>query len=124
MLRFRPILAIVVALSLAFSPVAAFAMTKSCQGMQETIGVDGTADSVMTGNGGMADCPCHNAMPHCGTMLQCQTSTGCASQCMASTGIVSSAFASITPDHDVLKFAAAALGHFLTIQPPAPPPRA
>ena len=122
--KLKTLLAFLVALTLAFSPVAAFAMTKSCQGMQQTIGVDGTADSVMTGNGGMADCPCHNAMPHCGTMPQCQTSTGCASQCMASCGIVSGTTTAPKPDHDVLRFAAVALGHSLTIQPPAPPPRA
>lgn len=122
--RFRPLLAVLIALTLGFSPVAGFAMTKSCQGMQQTIGVDGRADSGMTNDGGMADCPCHNAMPHCGTMPQCQTSTGCASQCMASAGIVSGAFAPAKLDHDALTFAAVALGHSLTIQPPAPPPRA
>lgn len=122
--RFRPLLAFLIALTLAFSPVAAFAMSKSCQGMQQSVSVNGAADAAMTDDGGMANCPCHNAMPHCGTMPQCQTSAGCARQCMASSGIVSSALSSATPDHVVMALTALALGHSLSIQPPAPPPRA
>lgn len=124
MKRIRPLMAFLVALTLVFSPVAAVAMTKSCQGMQHSINVDRTAGADMTDNGGMADCPCHNAMPNCGTMPQCQTSAGCASQCMASCGIVSNAFTPLAMAHDVVTLAVLALGHSLSIQPPAPPPRA
>ncbi len=126
MKRLRPLLALFIALSLAFSPVAGFAMTmsKSCQGMHKTITDDDTGGGNIAANGIMADCPCHSTMPNCGTMPQCQTSAGCASQCMATCGIVSSESTPLAPDHDVLTLGALALGHSLSIQPPAPPPRA
>ena len=125
MKRLRPLLALFIALTLAFSPVAGFAMTmtKSCQGMQQTMADDGTGAGDIAANGIMADCPCHSTMPNCGTMPQCQTSAGCASQCAATCGIVSSASTPLTPDHDVLTLAVLALGQSLSIQPPAPPPR-
>ena len=105
MKRLRPLLALFIALSLAFSPVAGFAMTmtKSCQGMQQTMADEGTGAGDIAANGIMADCPCHSTMPNCGTTPQCQT---------------------LTPDHDVLTLAVLALGQSLSIQPPAPPPRA
>lgn len=121
--RFRTLLAFIVALTLAFSPVAGFAMGQSCQGMQQSMGVDDTAGASMADHGGMGNCPCPDSMPNCGAMPQCQTASGCASQCMASAAIVSSVFSPVAPGHDVLKFAAVALGNSLTIQPPAPPPR-
>ena len=126
MKRIRPLLAFFIALTLALSPVAGFAMTmtKPCQGMQQTMADDGTDGGNIMANGIMAECPCQDSMPNCGTMPQCQTSAGCASQCMASCGIVSSAFMPLAPDHDVLTLAVLALGHSLSIQPPAPPPRA
>lgn len=126
MKRLRPLLALFIALTLAFSPVAGFAMTmsKSCQGMHQTITDDDTGGGNIAVNSIMADCPCHSTMPNCGTMPQCQTSAGCASQCMATCGIVSSASTPLAPDDDVLTLAALALGHSLSIQPPAPPPRA
>ena len=122
--RVRTLLAVFVVLTLALAPVAGFAMTNACQGMQQTMTDDITDSASMADHGSMANCPCHNAMPDCGAMTACQTSSGCASQCMPSCGVVSMPLAPSTPDQAVAMFTALALGHSLSIQPPAPPPRA
>lgn len=112
MLRFKPLLAILVALTLAFSPVASVAMAKSCVMTTEM-----TADN-------SADCPCHDAMPNCGAMPQCRTAAGCASQCFAACGVLPTVTAQSLLDHDTMKMAANARVSSLSIEPPAPPPRA
>lgn len=122
--RFRTFLAFLVALTLAFSPVAGFAMGKSCQGMQHSISVDGAASSGMTDNGGMANCPCPASMPNCAAMPLCQTASGCASQCFTSSGVLPSVTGQRSLDHDVLTAAANMLPASRSITPPAPPPRA
>lgn len=110
--RFRPLLAFLIALTLAFSPVASLAMAKSCVMTTE-----------MTA-GNPADCPCHDSMPNCGAMPQCRTATGCASQCFAACGVLPSVAAQPVLDHDTVKMAANAHVSSLSIEPPAPPPRA
>ena len=122
--RFRTLLAFLVALTLAFSPVAGFAMGKSCQGMQQTINVDGTASFGMIDHGGMANCPCPDSMPNCAAMPQCQTASGCASQCFASCGVLPFVTGQLALDHDVMTAAASMLPASRSITPPAPPPRA
>ena len=112
MLRFGPLLAILVALTLALSPVASVAMAKSCVMTTEM-----TADN-------SADCPCHDAMPDCGAMPQCRTVAGCASQCFAAFGVLPSVTAQPPLDHDDVKMAANVHVSSLSIKPPAPPPRA
>ena len=112
MLRFRPLLAILVAMTLAFSPVASVAMAKSCVMTTEM-----TADN-------LADCPCHDAMPDCGAMPQCRTAAGCASQCFAACGVLPTVTAQTVLDHDTMKMTANVRVSSLSIEPPAPPPRA
>lgn len=122
--KLKTLLAFLVALTLAFSPVAAFAMAKSCQGMQQTIGVNGTADFGMADNGGMANCPCPESMPNCGSMPQCQTASGCTSQCFASCGVLPNVTGKASADLGILKIADNDLFTSRSIPPPAPPPRA
>ncbi len=111
--RFRTVLAVLVALTMAFAPVASKTMAKSCA-MTTAM----TADNA-------ADCPCHDSMPDCGTMPQCQTAGGCASQCFTSScGVMPSVTGQLVPDHDLLKTAANQQQSSLSIEPPAPPPRA
>lgn len=108
----RTIFAIVLSLTMAFAPVASLAMAKSC-----------TMITQMT-LGNLADCPCHNSMPDCGSMPQCRTAAGCASQCFAAYGVLPSVAAQPALDHDNVKMAANAHVSSLSIEPPAPPPRA
>jgi hypothetical protein len=122
--RIRPLLAFLIALTLAFSPVTAFAMSKSCQEMQQTMTDNGTAGASTADHGNMADCPCHNSMPNCGTMPQCQTASGCANQCSTSCGVLPTVTALVALDHDFFAAAASMLPASLFITPPAPPPRA
>ena len=112
MLRFRPLLAILIALTLAFSPVASVAMAKSCVMTAEM-----SADN-------SADCSCHDAMPNCETMPQCTTGSGCASHCVHSCGVLPTVTAQSLLDHDTMKMATNARVSSLSIEPPAPPPRA
>ncbi len=122
--RFRTFLAFFVALTLAFSPVAGFAMGKSCQGMQQSMSADGTAGFSMTDNGGMANCPCPESMPNCAAMPQCQTASGCASQCFAACGVLPTVTGQTSVDLGMLKLADNELFSSRSITPPAPPPRA
>ena len=121
---FRRVLAVLAALTMAFAPVAVFAMAKSCHGTQHTMTDDGQAGTVMTHNGGMADCACHSSMPDCGSMPQCQMAVGCVSQCFTSCGMVSAAGALLAPDHDGMKMRDGQTLSSLSIRPPSPPPRA
>ena len=121
--KFRTLLALLVALTLAFSPVAGFAMGKSCQGMQQSISVDGATGSPMTDSGGMANCPCPESMPNCGAMPQCQTASGCASQCFASCGVMPTVTGQTSVDLGILKLADNEFFSSRSITPPAPPPR-
>lgn len=109
---FKPVLAVLIALIVALSPVASVAMAKSCAMTTEM-----TADNP-------ADCPCHDSMPDCGAMPQCRTAAGCASQCFAACGVLPYVTAQPALDHDKLKMAANAHVSSLSIEPPAPPPRA
>ncbi|MGQ0673152.1 MAG: hypothetical protein ACT4N2_09780 [Hyphomicrobium sp.] len=113
MARFRTVMAVLVALTLAFMPVASMAMAKSCA-MTTAM----TADNA-------ADCPCHDSMLDCGTMPQCQTAGGCASQCFTfSCGVLPGLTGQLAPDRDASKTAASQQPPSLSIKPPAPPPRA
>lgn len=113
MLRLRTVLAVLIALTMAFAPVASMAMAKSCA-MTTAM----TADNA-------ADCPCHDSMPDCGTMPQCQTAGGCASHCFTfSCGVLPGLAGQLPPDLDASKTAANQHLSSLSIEPPAPPPRA
>lgn len=114
--RFTPLLALLIALTLAFSPVASVAMAKSCV-MTTEMTTEMTADN-------SADCPCHDAMLDCGARPQCRTAAGCASQCFAACGVLPTVTAQSVLDHDTMKMAANARVSSLSIEPPAPPPRA
>lgn len=107
----RTLLALLLMLTMAFAPVASTAMAKPC-----TMTMAMTTDSV-------ADCPCRDSMPDCGTMPQCQTAAGCASQCSATSGVIPTVSGEFTPDHDILMMAAIEHLTSLAIKPPAPPPR-
>ena len=122
--RFRTLLAFIVALTMALSPVAGFAMGKSCQGMQQSMSVDGTAGASAADNGGMANCPCPDSMPNCGAMPQCQMASGCFGQCFASSGMLSAVTGQAAADLGMLKIAGNGLFTSRSITPPAPPPRA
>jgi hypothetical protein len=112
MTRFRTILAVLVALTLAFAPVVSAAMVKSC-----------AMTSEMSGDGTM-DCPCHQSMPDCGTMPQCQTASSCASQCFTACGTVPAMSGLLAPEHDDAKMRDGLILSSLSIRPPSPPPRA
>ena len=122
--RFRTFLAVLVALTLTFAPVAVYAMAKSCQGMQHTMTDNGKAGAATTDNGGKADCPCHNSMPDCGSMPQCQTASGCASQCFTFCGTVPTVSSLLAPAHEGIKTRDGLTPSSLSIRPPSPPPRA
>jgi hypothetical protein len=104
--RFRTVLAVLVALTLAFVPVVSEAMAKSCA-MTSQITDDGTMD-----------CPCHQSMPDCGTMPQCQTASGCASQCLTFCGTVPTMSGLLAPDHEVVKMRDGLNLSSLSITPP------
>ena len=112
MILHRTILAILLSLTMAFAPVVSLAMAKSC------------AMTMQMTAGNPADCPCHNSMPNCGAMPQCQTASGCASQCFASCGVLLSVTGQLALDHDVVVAAVTLLPASQSITPPAPPPRA
>ena len=109
----RTILASLLSLALAFAPIVSVAMAKPC----------GNAAQMIDGATGGTDCPCDKSMPHCGTMPQCQTVSGCASQCFTSCGIVSSVARQFTPDHGAMKIIEGIRLSSHSIKPPAPPPR-
>jgi hypothetical protein len=108
----RTILAVLVSLTLAFAPVANVAVANSC------------SMTTAMSNSGAADFPCHDCMPGCGSMAQCQTSAGCVSHCYTGSGLVPSLTGLTTPALDGLKTADIQLLSSLSIRPPAPPPRA
>lgn len=110
--RFWTLLAFLIALTVAFAPVASVAMAKSC-----TMTMEMTAD-------GTTHCACHNTMPNCDSMPQCRTGSGCASQCFNTFGVLSTLTGQIEPDHVVLKMGANSHAAWLSIKPPSPPPRA
>lgn len=110
----RAIFALFVSLTLALVPVASVAMAKSCAM---------TSHTEMTGDE-PADCPCDMDMAQCRTMPQCRTASGCASQCFASCGVVPDVTGGMMPAHDGLKMGGATRLSSLSIEPPAPPPRA
>lgn len=122
--RFRTLLAFIVAVTLTFSPVAGFAMGKSCQGMQQSMSVDGMAGATTADHGGMANCPCPESMPNCAAMPQCQTASGCASQCFASCGMLPTGTGQAAADLGMLTIADNDVFTSRSITPPAPPPRA
>ena len=109
--RFRTLLALFIAVTVALAPVASFAWAKPC-----------TMTMEMTAHGTAAD-PCLNTMPNCDSTRQCQTGSGCASQCFETFGFLSTLTDQIEPDQVVLNTGAKANVASLSIEPPSPPPR-
>lgn len=115
--RLRTVLAVLAALTMAFMPVIGHAMAKSCA-MTTSMSDAGINDD------GTMNCPCHQSMPDCGAMPQCQTASGCASQCLSFCGTVPVLTGLRAPDHQSLKMRGDPARASLSIRPPSPPPRA
>jgi hypothetical protein len=75
----RILLALLLSLTMAFSPTVSVAMMKPCTMTGERMtGEKMTGGKMSVGNPSV--CPCH-AIPGCGSMPQCRTAIGCANYC-------------------------------------------
>ena len=135
MLLRRTILACLLSLTMAFVPAVSMAMGHSCAATGQMSGDqianaqapdvqsfqthDAQASMSMPANG-----PCDQSMPNCGTMVQCQTASGCASHCLGSLAVVAMADYQANLAHDHFAIGSNQAVASLAITPPAPPPRA
>lgn len=107
----RLILATLITLALALTPVAGFAMEGSC-----------SCPAELTASGADS-CPCHDSMPDYGAMPSCRTAAGCASHCFGFHAVGLAVIGQIAPSHDVLTMLAEQRPSSVSIRPPSPPPR-